>query len=77
MLAAGSSAHILLGLCPTRTRDDCTRYSTRTHNRTVMLPEAHPETLSGPTVSTVPRRYSNHDPSPDAGKAITDWQEIY
>jgi hypothetical protein len=49
MLAAGSSAHILLGLCPARTRDDCIRYSARAHNRTVMLPEAHSETLSGPS----------------------------
>jgi len=48
MLAAGSSAHILLGVCPARTRDDCTRYSARAHKRTVKLPETHPETL-GPT----------------------------
>jgi len=34
---------------PARTRDDCTRYSARAHNCTVMLPEAPPETLSGPT----------------------------
>jgi hypothetical protein len=50
MLAAGSSAHILLGVCPARTRDDCTRYSARAHSRTVTLPEAPPETLiSRPT----------------------------
>jgi hypothetical protein len=49
MLAAGSSPHILLGVCSARTRDDCTRHSARAHNRTVMLPEAHPETFSGPT----------------------------
>ena len=58
MLTAGSSAHILLGLCPARTRDDCTRCSARVHNRTVILPEAHSQTLSGPTpvfnVATTP-----------------------
>jgi hypothetical protein len=46
MLAAGSSAHILLGVRPARTRNDCTRYSARAHNCTV---EAQPEALGGPT----------------------------
>jgi hypothetical protein len=47
MPTARPSAHILLGVCPARTCDDCTRYSARAHNRTV--PEAPPETLIGPT----------------------------
>lgn len=49
MLAAGSSVHLLLGVCPARTRDDCTRYSPHAHKRTVILPEAQPEALSRPT----------------------------
>ena len=49
MFAARSSAHILLGVCPARTRNECSCYSARAHDRTVMLPEAHLETLSGPT----------------------------
>ena len=53
MLATGSSAHILLGVCPARTRDDCTRYSAHAHHRAVMLSEAHPETLGRLTVSHV------------------------
>ena len=49
MLAAESNAHILLGVCPACTRDDCTRYSARAPHRTVILPEAHTEKLSRPT----------------------------
>ena len=46
MLAPRSSVHIPLGVCPARTRHDCTRCSARAHHRTIALPEAHPKALS-------------------------------